>query len=582
MSDSAPKSVGPGAPPSQVLSALELMLKEWNKVESDRREWNYTKSELLNKIQILEKEKSDFEKIKSDLSKRIQVLEYGIRQERAKGGQRPDERSDPRDVNQKVPNKARSKGKLSPSSKSGYYTLPSNLRSDALSPGRQNLLREYLVNNGFLKELQIFDDKMDKLAGKDPESELNKGNKGDSRKNLNIFNKPGGNKDKQQPAPIKKKKDEEKEETKESEEMSTSPIVLESKAPAWKPLITLRSHIDGVRCVVFHPTEPVLLSGSEDGTVKYWNLSEPLKNKKKKIKQTDLHLEPLYTFLGHKGMITSVACKADTKNNVAYTASTDGNVIAWRLPSSKQDPYAEFGKCGYFRKSVYKHTDAVWSLAIHPNKNILFSACADSKVYAWKVDEDETVAVQKYTVDHKDSKNVVSIPTTLSLLSTDSNKLLVGYLNGDLSVIDVETGKTLSNILSSEPESGEYAWSANHTKHMTSIACHPTQSLVLTGHVDQCVRYFDITKGSCVHVLRAHRDSVTSVSVDSTGQYFVSSSHDQGVRFWDLSTRKIVQDLDPHQTHAKKFDESVHSVVYHPSQPVLASGGADAVIKIYS
>jgi striatin 1/3/4 len=204
-------------------------------------------------------------------------------------------------------------------------------------------------------------------------------------------------------------------------------------------------------------------------------------------------------------------------------------------------------------------------------------------VYAWKIDDDENAAAQRYTVDHKDPKtNILSIPTTLSILPTDTNKLLIGYLNGDLSVVDVETGKIVTNILSSEPEGGDFAWSANHTKHMTSISCHPHQSIALTAHVDQCVRYFDINKGSCVHVLRAHRDSVTSVSVDNTGQYFVSSSHDQGVRFWDLSTRKIVQDLDPHQTHAKKFDESVHSVVYHPSQPVLASGGADSVIKIYS
>jgi len=169
-------------------------------------------------------------------------------------------------------------------------------------------------------------------------------------------------------------------------------------------------------------------------------------------------------------------------------------------------------------------------------------------------------------------------------MSTDSSKLLIGYINGDVSVVDVETGKTVSNILSSEPENGEYAWDANHSKHITSIVSHPSQSLALTGHVDQCVRYFDINKGSCVHVMRAHRDCVTSVSIDPTGQYFLSSSHDQGVRFWDVSTRKIVQDLDPHQTHSKKFDESVHSVVYHPSlsQSVIASGGADSVVKIYA
>jgi len=33
--------------------------------------------------------------------------------------------------------------------------------------------------------------------------------------------------------------------------------------------------------------------------------------------------------------------------------------------------------------------------------------------------------------------------------------------------------------------------------------------------------------------------------------------------------------------HRKKFEESVNDVAFHPSKPLLASAGADAVAKIY-
>lgn len=35
----------------------------------------------------------------------------------------------------------------------------------------------------------------------------------------------------------------------------------------------VHSSQDGVRALAFHPTEPIIVSGSEDCTVKVWNLS---------------------------------------------------------------------------------------------------------------------------------------------------------------------------------------------------------------------------------------------------------------------------------------------------------------------
>ena len=34
------------------------------------------------------------------------------------------------------------------------------------------------------------------------------------------------------------------------------------------------SHLDGVRCVAFHPIESMVITGSEDRTLKLWNLEK--------------------------------------------------------------------------------------------------------------------------------------------------------------------------------------------------------------------------------------------------------------------------------------------------------------------
>ena len=56
------------------------------------------------------------------------------------------------------------------------------------------------------------------------------------------------------------------------------------------------------------------------------------------------------------------------------------------------------------------------------------------------------------------------------------------------------------------------------------------------------------------------------------------AGHDCSVRLWNVETKTCVQELT---VHRKKFDESVNDVTFHPSKPLIASAGADAVAKVY-
>ncbi|VDK69906.1 unnamed protein product [Anisakis simplex] len=46
----------------------------------------------------------------------------------------------------------------------------------------------------------------------------------------------------------------------------------DNTAIRWNLKFTLRSHYDSIRVMQFHPVEPVLITASEDGTAKLWNL----------------------------------------------------------------------------------------------------------------------------------------------------------------------------------------------------------------------------------------------------------------------------------------------------------------------
>lgn len=50
--------------------------------------------------------------------------------------------------------------------------------------------------------------------------------------------------------------------------------------PSWAARYTLRSHFDAVRALTFHHTEQILLTGSEDCTLRLWSLAKRVQTKK--------------------------------------------------------------------------------------------------------------------------------------------------------------------------------------------------------------------------------------------------------------------------------------------------------------
>ena len=106
----------------------------------------------------------------------------------------------------------------------------------------------------------------------------------------------------------------------------------------WSAKYTLRSHFDGVRALGFHPTEPVLITASEDQTLKLWNLQKTVPAKK----SAALDVEPVYTFRAHTGPVLSLTIASN--GDLCFSGGIDSTIRVWNLPSPSVDPYDCFGK----------------------------------------------------------------------------------------------------------------------------------------------------------------------------------------------------------------------------------------------
>ncbi|XP_061319445.1 striatin-3 isoform X5 [Pezoporus flaviventris] len=327
----------------------------------------------------------------------------------------------------------------------------------------------------------------------------------------------------------------------------------------WNPKYTLRSHFDGVRALAFHPVEPVLVTASEDHTLKLWNLQKTVPAKK----SASLDVEPIYTFRAHIGPVLSLAISSNGEQ--CFSGGIDATIQWWNMPSPNVDPYDTY-EPNVLAGTLIAHTDAVWGLAYSAVKNHLLSCSADGTIRLWNPPE-KMPCICTYNGEKEHG-----IPTSVDFIGCEPAHMVASFNTGNTVIYDLETSQSVV-MLSSQIESG-----VQSNNHVNKVVSHPTLPVTITAHEDRHIKFFDNKTGKMIHSMVAHLDAVTSLAVDPNGIYLMSGSHDCSIRLWNLDSKTCVQEITAHR---KKLDESIYDVAFHPSKAYIASAGADALAKVF-
>ncbi|KAM9469375.1 striatin-4 [Clarias gariepinus] len=324
----------------------------------------------------------------------------------------------------------------------------------------------------------------------------------------------------------------------------------------WNPRFTLRSHFDAIRSLKFHPSQPVLLTASEDGTLKLWNLNKTMHSKK----GAALDVEPIYTFRGHSGAVLSLAMGEEGK--YCYSGGLDGSIRCWKSPDLNVDPYDNYDQ-GVESAVLLGHEDSVWDLAYSSTLKRLASCSADGTVRIWDAQNSTPcVAVFNKGKEHE-------TPTSIAFGNVDTSQAVVSFDSGETVLYDLNTEQSIM-VLETQTKDGNQL--------INSVVSHPSQPISITAHENRTIRFMDNKTGKVIHSMVAHLDAVTCLTTDPKGSYLISGSHDCSVRLWMLDSHTCVQEITAHR---KKHDEAIHDVAFHPSQPLIASAGADSLAKIF-
>ncbi|XP_077574893.1 striatin-like isoform X2 [Stigmatopora nigra] len=325
----------------------------------------------------------------------------------------------------------------------------------------------------------------------------------------------------------------------------------------WNAKFILRSHFDALRGLAFHPVEPVLVTASDDGTLKLWNLDKTIPAKK----CASVDVEPIYTFRGHSGAVLCVTMSANGEQ--CFSGGLDGTIQNWNMPCHNSDPYESY-ELSVLRGTLCGHTDAVWGLAYTSAHHRLLSCSADGTICLWNA------ATVSPCLAVLNQNGELGVPTSVDVSSSEPAHAIASFSDGHVGIFDMETQQLLLKM--------ESVGTADSSRPINKVLSHPTLPLSITAHEDRHIRFLDNNTGKLAHSMVAHLDAVTSLAMDPNGIYLMSGSHDCSVRVWNVSSKTCIQEFTAHR---KKFDESIQDVAFHPAKCYIASAGADALAKVF-
>ncbi|XP_040002265.1 striatin [Xiphias gladius] len=325
----------------------------------------------------------------------------------------------------------------------------------------------------------------------------------------------------------------------------------------WNPKFTLRSHFDSVRSLAFHPVEPVLVTASEDHTLKLWNLQKTAPAKK----CAALDVEPIYTFRAHSGAVLCVTMSSSGEQ--CFSGGMDGTIQSWNTPNPNIDPYDSY-EPSVLRGALCGHADSVWGLVYSSAHHRLLSCSADGTVRLWNAaDTSPSLAVFN-------ERGELGVPTSVDLVSSEPAHMVTSFTTGHIGLFNMETQQLILKLDSAGPPEAPCK--------INKVLSHPTLPITITAQEDRHIQFFDNNTGKLIHAMVAHLDSVTSLAVDPNGLYLMSGSHDCSIRLWNMESKTCIQEFTAHR---KKFEESIHDVAFHPTKCYIGSAGADALAKVF-
>lgn len=326
---------------------------------------------------------------------------------------------------------------------------------------------------------------------------------------------------------------------------------------------TMEGHKDVITCVRFHPLYGSLATASEDAAIKLWD-SETGQYER--------------TLSGHQDAVQFLAF--NKKGSILASCSADLSVKLWDM---------ETFQC---TKTLNGHDHNVSSVVFSQSGDFLYSASRDKTIKQWDV---QTGFCKKTITGHQEWVRMVIVSpdgTKLASCSMDQTIIIWDLVKGTeiwtlrdhehvietICFSHAKADETLinpeNNVLSEEDcKAAQLEKKKLDEKKVEDVG----GAFLISGCRDRTIKLWSVADGVCVKTFVGHDNWVRGVLFHPSGRYVISCSDDKSIRAWDL--RKGGRCCRKLETAHELF---VTCVDWNPAFPLLASGGVDHQVKVWT
>ena len=291
------------------------------------------------------------------------------------------------------------------------------------------------------------------------------------------------------------------------------------KTPA--PLHVLKGNAGPLWSLAVSPDGKNLAMGTDEGTVKYWDIEAE---------------KVLWTLKAQQTPIWSLALSP--QGDRLATGSDDGQAIVWDVKTQKEHRSFSIG-------------GGVRSVAFDPDGKKLLTGGRNGSVTVW------------------------------DLRSGEKSLETLGHTGLVLAVAFAPDGKTLASaggdrtIKLWDAESGQEKLTLReHQAGVYGIAFSPDGRFLVSGGWDKTVRLWEIASGSLLATMTSPQQDVWSVAVNAEGTLFAATGEDQMVRLWDFESKKEVATF-------RGSPGSILNVRFVPKTGLIVAAGKEGDARIW-
>lgn len=245
-------------------------------------------------------------------------------------------------------------------------------------------------------------------------------------------------------------------------------------------------------------------------------------------------------------------------------------------------------------RNLVGHGGPVRGLAITPGGERALTASFDYAAMVWDLEARPPQAAQRLLGHDGPVNDAVFMP---------GGRALTGSDDGTLALWDLETGEMLRRF-------------EGHAAKVVDVAVSPDGKVAASASWDRTVRLWRVADGALIGELKGHTGPVNAVGFSADGKHLYSGSYDGSIRLWRADGRETtairpvieygwginamqllpggriafgaqngdVRVIDTDGNEIKVLaphDGPVLSLAVSPARDVLATGGADGMIRLW-